>query len=166
MELQRLRADHASALLAFELENREYFAGSIPDRGDEYFAGFDARHAALLAEQETGTIQFHLLVDDAGQVIGRMNLIDVADGAADLGYRIAEKAAGRGVATAAVKELLALAAAEYGLESLRAATTVTNLASQTVLTRCGFVPSGEVVLSGKPGITYTLRLRDSGGERG
>ncbi|MEV4065036.1 hypothetical protein [Nonomuraea dietziae] len=37
-ELQRLRSDHASALLAFERENRAYFAASIPDRGDAYFA--------------------------------------------------------------------------------------------------------------------------------
>lgn len=52
--MERLRADHASALLAFELENRAYFAASIPDRGDEYFASFPARHEALLVEQEAG----------------------------------------------------------------------------------------------------------------
>jgi ribosomal-protein-alanine N-acetyltransferase len=166
VRLERLRADHAPALLAFEVENREYFAASIPDRGDAFFAEFAARHDALLAEQVTGTIQFHVLVDDGGQIIGRVNLIDLADGAANLGYRIAEKAAGRGVATAAAKELIALAATEYGLESLRAATTVGNVASQTVLARVGFVRTGEVVLSGKPGISYTLRLGDRDGERG
>jgi ribosomal-protein-alanine N-acetyltransferase len=166
VRLERLRADHAPAVLAFEVENREYFAASIPDRGDAYFTEFAARHAALLEEQDIGTIQFHLLVDDAGEVIGRMNLIDLADEAADVGYRIAEKAAGRGVATAAVKELIALAIAEYGLESLRAKTTVGNVGSQIVLARAGFVRTGEVVLNGKPGITYTLRLGDRGGERG
>jgi [ribosomal protein S5]-alanine N-acetyltransferase len=36
--LQRLRRDHAAALLAFELESRAFFAASIPDRGDDYFA--------------------------------------------------------------------------------------------------------------------------------
>ena len=53
-ELQSLRPDHASALLAFEQENRAYFAASIPDRGDDYFTDFDARHRELLGEQAPG----------------------------------------------------------------------------------------------------------------
>jgi [ribosomal protein S5]-alanine N-acetyltransferase len=32
-ELQRLHADHAPAVLAFELANRTYFAAFISDRG-------------------------------------------------------------------------------------------------------------------------------------
>jgi ribosomal-protein-alanine N-acetyltransferase len=39
-ELQRLRADHAPAVLAFELANRAYFATFISDRGDEFFDHF------------------------------------------------------------------------------------------------------------------------------
>lgn len=157
LRLERLCSDHAPALLAFEVENREYFAKSIPDRGDAYFAEFEARHEALLDEQETGAIQFHLVLD-GDQVVGRVNLVDLINGSADLGYRIAEKATGQGVASAAVRVVLELAASEYGLTSVRAATTVTNKASQAVLTRLGFVPTGEIVLSGKPGITYTRQL--------
>ena len=52
--------------------------------------------------------------------------------------RIAEKAAGKGLATAAVRAVAGLAAADYGLTTLRAGTNVTNVASQTVLTRAGF----------------------------
>src|SRR5947209_7544086 len=48
-DLQLVRLDHAPALLAFEWENRAYFAASIPDRGDEFFAEFDTRHAQMLA---------------------------------------------------------------------------------------------------------------------
>lgn len=157
-ELQRLRADHAPALLAFERENRAYFAAVIPDRGDEYFARFDELLRDLLTDQDAGLLHFHVLVDDAGQVLGRVNLVDVADGTAELGYRIAESAAGRGLATAAVRELCALAATEYGLVALRAATTLDNAASRTVLARTGFVPIGETVLSGRPAIRYTLDL--------
>ena len=50
-ELQPLRLDHGPALLAFERENRAYFAASIPDRGDDYFATFAERHRELLAWQ-------------------------------------------------------------------------------------------------------------------
>jgi ribosomal-protein-alanine N-acetyltransferase len=157
-ELQRLRLDHAPALLAFEQENRVYFAASIPDRGDDYFAGFDARHRDLLAEQAAGLHHFHLLIGEGGEVLGRVNLVDVRDGSAELGYRIAEKAANQGLATAAVKQICALAAVEYGLTTLRAVTTLDNAGSRAVLARTGFVPTGEIVLSGRPGLEYTLNL--------
>lgn len=157
-ELQRLRADHAPAVLAFELENRAYFVRSISDRGDDYFAHFEDRHNALLADQAAGLLHCHVLVDPDGAVLGRVNLFDVADGSAELGYRIAERAAGQGVATAAVKQLCALAASEYGLTELRAATTVDNVASRAVLARTGFVPTGEADFGGRPGIEYRLEL--------
>ncbi|MFB7916586.1 GNAT family N-acetyltransferase [Streptomyces sp. NPDC056061] len=145
-ELQRLRADHAPALRAFERENRTFFAASVPDRGDDYFIHFEARHAALLAEQSTGLGHFHLLVDADGAILGRFNLVDVANGSAELGYRVAEKATGRGLATTTVRRLCTLAAEEYGLTTLRAATTLDNPASRTVLARAGFVPTGEELL--------------------
>lgn len=157
-ELQWLRPDHADALLAFERENRAYFAVTIPDRGDEYFEHFAERHDSLLAEQDAGVSIFHVLVGDDGEVLGRFNLVDLENGTADLGYRMAQKAAGRGMATAAVLEICRLAVAEYGLRSMRAATTRDNLASQKVLTRTGFVPVGETRLAGQPGIQYLRRL--------
>ncbi|MER7110792.1 GNAT family N-acetyltransferase [Streptomyces sp. NPDC000229] len=160
--LQRLRPDHAQALLAFERENRAYFAASVPDRGDEYFAHFDARHRELLGEQAAGLHFFHLVVDDGGEVLGRVNLIDVADGSAELGYRIAERAAGRGLATAAVRDVCALAAAEYGLTTLRAVTTLDNAGSRAVLERTGFTPTGDIHLDGRPGLRFVRHL--DGGE--
>ncbi|MEU9033203.1 GNAT family N-acetyltransferase [Streptomyces sp. NPDC048383] len=156
--LRLLRFDHAPALLAFERENRAYFAASVPDRGDTYFAGFQERHRELMAEQEAGLHFFHVLVDEDGQVLGRVNLIDVADGSAELGYRIAERAAGRGLATAAVREVCALAGAEYGLTTLRAVTTLDNPGSRTVLTRTGFTPVGELLLDGRPGLSFVRPL--------
>ncbi|MFI9624900.1 GNAT family N-acetyltransferase [Streptomyces sp. NPDC052042] len=165
-ELQRLRADHAPALLAFERENRAYFAASVPDRGDDYFTHFNTRHAALLAEQAAGTCHFHVLVstgpDDRGEILGRFNLVDVADRSAELGYRVAEKATGRGLATATIRHLCTLATEEYGLTTLRATTTLDNPASQAVLTRTGFAPTGEEpVLDGRPGLTYVRDLSNA-----
>ncbi|MFD5426610.1 GNAT family N-acetyltransferase [Streptomyces sp. NPDC127084] len=158
-ELQLLRPDHAPALLDFERENRAYFAASVPDRGDDYFLDFEERHRALLAEQQAGACYFHVLVDPEGDILGRLNLVDVADGAAGLGYRIAKRAAGRGLATRAVQELCQRAAGEYGLSVLRAETTLDNPASQAVLTRTGFTVVGETELDGRPGLSY---LRDLG----
>ncbi|MEU2617787.1 GNAT family N-acetyltransferase [Streptomyces sp. NPDC007157] len=157
-ELQLLRPDHAPAILAFEEENRAYFAATIPDRGDDYFARFEERHRALLAEQAAGICYFHVVVGEAGEALGRVNLVDVADGGADLGYRIAERAAGRGLATWAAREICDLAATGYGLTFLRAATTLGNAASRAVLARAGFTVTGETRLSGHPGLTYLRRL--------
>lgn len=64
------------------------------------------------------------LVDGEGAVVGRVNLVDVADGEAELGYRVAESAAGRGLATSAVRQVCGLAGGAYGLRALRAATDV------------------------------------------
>jgi [ribosomal protein S5]-alanine N-acetyltransferase len=157
-ELQLVRPDHAPALLAFELENRAYFAAAVPDRGDDYFAAFDQVHRELLESQAAGQDLYHVLVQEDGTIVGRVNLFEVADGSADLGYRIAERAAGRGLATAAVRQVIALAAAEYGLTELRAAARAENVASRAVLERTGFAADGEVELSGLPGITYRLKL--------
>lgn len=141
-ELQKLRPDHAQAVLAFELANRDYFAAHITDRGDDYFAAFDDRYADLLAEQENGICVFYLLIDEDGSVLGRFNLYDLEDGTAVLGYRVARDAAGRGVATATVTELCAFAARRHGLRTLRAATSEQNIASRRVLAKAGFVPVG------------------------
>jgi ribosomal-protein-alanine N-acetyltransferase len=157
-ELQRLRAGHAPAILAFELANRAYFAGFISDRGDEFFDQFTERYQALLAEQEAGICVFYVLVGDDGTVLGRFNLYDLQDGTAVLGYRVAQHVAGRGVATATVRELCRLAAAQHGLRTLSAETTHDNVASQRVLTKAGFVPVGPAEPGGRPGTRYQRDL--------
>ncbi|WP_262061644.1 GNAT family N-acetyltransferase [Streptomyces sp. STR69] len=161
-ELQRLRADHAPAVLAFELANRAYFAASVTDRGDDYFEHFTDRYDALLAEQEAGVCAFHVLVAEDGSVLGRFNLFDLVEGgSADLGYRVARHVAGQGVATATVEELCRLAATRHGLRTLRAATSDANTASQKVLAKTGFVPVGRALpaeIGGKQGTWYERNL--------
>jgi len=159
-ELQQLRADHGPAVLDFELANRAYFVGFINDRGDEFYDHFADRHRAMLAEQGAGLGAFYVLVED-GSVLGRFNLYDLKDGTAELGYRVAQHVAGRGVATATVRELCQLAAARHGVRTLRAATSHANVASQKVLAKAGFVPVGPAdpaALGGKPGTRYQRDL--------
>jgi ribosomal-protein-alanine N-acetyltransferase len=157
-ELQRLRADHASAVLAFELANRAYFASFISDRGDAYFGRFTEEHATMLADQEAGTRACYVLVAGDGSVLGRFNLFDIDNGTAVLGYRVAEHAAGQGVATATVQELCRLAATQHGLHTIKAATTHTNVASQRVLIKSGFTPVGPADIGGKQGTWYRRDL--------
>jgi [ribosomal protein S5]-alanine N-acetyltransferase len=160
-ELERLRADHGPAILAFEIANRTYFAASISDRGDDFFEHFSERFDELLVEQDAGRDAYFVLVEEAGTVIGRFNLFHISDGAAELGYRVAQRVAGRGVATAAVQEMCQLAASQLGLHTLRAKTTDDNVGSQKVLIKVGFVPCGPTSIRGRLAIWYRREL--SGG---
>ena len=160
-ELQPLNADHAEAVLAFEVANRAYFATFISDRGDAYFERFAEQYDALLADQQAGQGAYYVLVDDDGTVLGRFNLTLVANGVALLGYRVAEHVAGRGVATATVRDLSRLAASRHGVHTLRAATSTANAASRRVLLSAGFTEAGAAEpsdLGGKQGSWYQRDL--------
>ncbi|MET8170736.1 GNAT family N-acetyltransferase [Streptomyces sp. NPDC005329] len=161
-ELKRLRGGHAPAVLAFELANRAYFAASISDRGDGFFDQFTDRYNASLAEQEAGICAFYVLVAEDGSVLGRFNLYDLEDDTARLGYRVAERVAGRGVATATVRELCRMATAMHGLRTLRAATSHDNAASRRVLVKAEFVavgPASPADLGGRSGTWYQRGLQ-------
>ena len=161
-ELKRLHAGHAPAVLAFELANRTYFAASVSDRGNDFFDQFTDRYNASLAEQEAGICAFYVVVAEDGSVLGRFNLYDVEDDTARLGYRVAERFAGRGVATSAVRELCRMATAVHGLLTLRAATSHDNAASRKVLAKAGFVSAGPATpadLGGKSGTWYQRDLQ-------
>jgi ribosomal-protein-alanine N-acetyltransferase len=162
-ELQRLRPDHEGPVLAFETANRCYFAASISDRGDEFFENYAQRHRELLADQQAGKRAFYVLVADDGAIIGRFNLVFVEEGVAEVGYRVAQRVAGQGVATAALRELCLLAGSRHGVKILRAAASSANLASQKVLLKAGFIPIGPAdpsELGGKQGFWYERNLTD------
>ncbi|MGA8245462.1 MAG: GNAT family N-acetyltransferase [Nocardioides sp.] len=153
-DLQPLGPLHASAVLAFEVANRAYFAGFISDRGDEFFEHFAERYDVLLADQEAGRGAYYALVADDGTVLGRFNLVFPEPGVAELGYRVAEQAAGRGVATATVRDLCAIAGSRHGVRTLRAAASHGNAASRRVLVNAGFTevgPASPSELGGKRG---------------
>lgn len=147
MRLVPLTAEHQDAVLEFETVNRTYFAASITDRGDDFFADYPARHAALLAMQAAGTDRFHLVLTDDGSIAGRVNLMEVADGDAKVGYRVGRDYAGRGLATEAVRQVCHLARSAYGLTRLYAVASVDNHASQTVLLRNDFIIVGETTVA-------------------
>ena len=165
LDLQRLNGDHLQALLAFELENRAYFARSVADRGDEYFETFAERLRALLYEQDAGISLFFVLIDCDGSIVGRLNLYDLNDGTAEVGYRVAERVAGRGVATQALSDLCRKAARDHGLRTLTAGTSTANVGSQRVLEKAGFVSTGTRVVDGEPSLTFMLALAGLFGDR-
>lgn len=153
-----MHSKHASAVLAFEQANRTYFAAFVSDRGDAFFDEFSKQYEELLAEQEIRRDAYYVLVDEEGSVLGRFNLYEIEGDTAEIGYRVAERVAGRGLATAGVCELCRLAASEHGVRTLRARTTHENVASQRVLVKAGFVEGGEADINGKPAISFERKL--------
>ena len=78
-----------------------------------------------------------------GTVIGDLSFKGVApDGMAEIGYGLREGFCGRGYMTEAVKAIVAWALTQQGVTRVEAETDPDNTASQKVLSRAGFIPTG------------------------
>jgi [ribosomal protein S5]-alanine N-acetyltransferase len=139
--------DDAPVLAELLRINRDFLAPWEPVRQQAHFTAAGQRIAvqAALTEHGHGRNLPCVILDEAGEVVGRVNLNNIVRGAsqsASLGYWLASASGGRGLATAAVREIARLAFAELGLHRLQADTLVHNVPSQRVLARNGFVRIG------------------------
>lgn len=143
MQLLPPTLDVAEELLRFETDNRAFFEARINSRPEGYYSPDGVRAAITLAQREAAedkAYQF-LIRSDAGELVGRINLTGVRRKhfhCADLGYRIAEAAGGRGHASEAVRLVLTKAFGELGLLRVTANARVSNEGSIKVLLRSGF----------------------------
>lgn len=170
--IRTLRPDDAAPLLAFEQANRAWFERHIDGRPDTFYSvdGIHAHVAQFLDEHAQGRLHPCVIVDQHGELIGRANLKDIDGQAqtAEVGYRIGQQQAGKGLATAALHHLIALAQDEWRLASLSAYAIDGNTASIRVLERCGFVQGMAVpdiaIVAGNvvDGHAYALDLRSAG----
>ncbi|WP_018930726.1 GNAT family N-acetyltransferase [Gracilibacillus lacisalsi] len=139
--IEQLQYKDADKLFKFELENRNFFEKMVPSRGDDYydFEIFKKRHQALLDEQAQGLSYFYLIKNISGEILGRMNLVDIDKSgySGHVGYRVGESYTGKGIAYTALK-LLIETVSEQGIKQLLAKTTNNNIASQKVLEKNGF----------------------------
>ncbi|MED4751832.1 GNAT family protein [Brevibacillus choshinensis] len=137
-----LRMEDAIELYQFESSNRAFFEKMVPSRGEDYYRyeHFLQSLEQLLEEQEAGLSLFTLIRDEAGMIVGRMNVVDMdrEKGTGHIGYRVGEAVAGKGVASLALTLLLKEAAERYGMTKLYAKTTRDNIPSQKVLLKHGF----------------------------
>ena len=135
------------ALAELRRANRDFLAPWEPVRGDGCFTPDGQRTIVTraLARYGEGTHLPHVICDESGQVAGRINLNDIVRGAfqsATLGYWLGAEFNGRGLATAAVRNIIRLAFDDLGLHRIEAGTLVHNIRSQRVLERSGFVRFG------------------------
>ncbi|NUO57961.1 MAG: GNAT family N-acetyltransferase [Hamadaea sp.] len=138
--------DDAPAVTALLQANREALAPWEPTREDAWFTLENQRtvlETSLAAYAQGAMVP--LVILDGDEVIGRLNLNGITRGAlqsAAIGYWVSSAHQGRGFATRAVADAVALAFGDLGLHRLQAETLLHNTASQQVLLRNGFRPFG------------------------
>jgi len=84
-------------------------------------------------------------MDELGRVVGMITLQSIIRGAfqsCSVGYWLAEDAQGRGLATAALREVTQVAFRELRLHRVQAETLTHNVRAQRVLERLGFTRYG------------------------
>jgi len=139
--------EDAAGLLAFELENRAWFERWVHARDPAYYR-LEAMHAAIeeaARERVAGSGHQYVAFGADGRIVGRVNLRNVRSRpfrSAELGYRIGEREAGRGFASADVALCLHEAFGALGLWRVEATARPINAASIRVLERCGFAAWG------------------------
>jgi [ribosomal protein S5]-alanine N-acetyltransferase len=137
--IRRLTPDDAGDLVALLVENREFLAPVEPVRDKRYFTAAGQRERI----EEEGTQAFAILAEN--RIAGTVTLSNIIYGSfqsANVGYWVAERFNGRGLATRAVAEVVEIAFGELGLHRLEAGTLVHNLPSRRVLEKNGFEPIG------------------------
>jgi ribosomal-protein-alanine N-acetyltransferase len=125
--------------VALLVENRAFLAPFEPARDERFFTVDGQRERIESDESEA----FAIL--DGDRIAGTVGLSHIARGplqSANLGYWVAERLNGRGLATKAVGEVTEIAFGELGLHRLEAATLVDNVGSQRVLQKNDFEPIG------------------------
>lgn len=140
--IKKLQDEDLEKLFEFELENRAYFEGMVPSRGDDYynFEIFKQRNTALIDEQAQGLSYFYLIKNKEGLILGRMNLVDIemSQALGHIGYRVGKAYTGKGIANIALNLLLETTT-ELGIRQISAKTTTNNIASQRILVKNGFL---------------------------
>jgi ribosomal-protein-alanine N-acetyltransferase len=137
----------APALAELVRVNRDFLAPWEPVRSEDYFTvgGQRAIIGDALARYKQGSALPHVILDRTGRVVGRITLNGIVRGpfqSCSMGYWLSASDNGRGLATAAVREIIGVAFGELGLHRIQAETLLNNIRSQRVLERGGFVRIG------------------------
>jgi [ribosomal protein S5]-alanine N-acetyltransferase len=135
--IRPLTLDDADELASLLAANRRFLAPYEPDRPDEFFTPAGQRERLAVPLENS----WRFAVLDGQAIAGTISLTNVVHGAfqsGTVGYWVAEDRNGRGLATAAVRDLLVFAFGEAKLHRVEAGALVDNVRSQRVLERNGF----------------------------
>ncbi|MEZ8319744.1 GNAT family N-acetyltransferase [Vibrio splendidus] len=140
--LHLLHSNDVSALLEFEVENREWFEQFVPAREDRFYSntGVAEQITSFLTEYDNGEMIPMLIKDSNSTICGRINIRDIDQNAesGELGYRVGRPFASKGIASNAVRKLLIYLAENSSLKYVDAYALVGNVGSNKILSNTGF----------------------------
>ncbi|MBE8578189.1 GNAT family N-acetyltransferase [Vibrio sp. OPT18] len=140
--LHLLQPNDASALLDFEVENREWFEQFVPAREGRFYSneGVAEQVTNFLTEYDNGEMIPMLIKDANGIVCGRINIRDIGlnGESGELGYRVGHAYGSKGIASYAVRKLLIYLAEHSSLKYVDAYALVGNVGSNKILSNTGF----------------------------
>lgn len=139
--LRVLRREDGPHLAELTRQNQRFLHGWMPS-GDQLPEPDFA--ASIVADIEAGGTWFGVIEHD-DELAGALSLNNIRYGisrCAILGYWVAERFNGQGVATEAVRQALDIAYDQYSLHRLDAFTRVDNYGSQRLLEKNGFERCG------------------------
>jgi RimJ/RimL family protein N-acetyltransferase len=154
--LREVNESDLDALFEQQADPASSAMAGVPSRNR---ADFDAHWRRILADDSCVT----LVIDVDGEVAGHV-LSWPSEGRRYIGYWVAREYWGRGLATAALAELVA----ELPNRPLHALVSTDNIGSIRVLEKNGFVAIGpaddKMADEGVPGLLYELRDASSPGD--
>lgn len=157
ISLRLLNKQDCYELLQFELVNRNWFEQFIAPRPNSFYSvsGVEQHIDQCLQLYQSQQMYPTLIIDREKKIVGRANLhkIDRLKGQAEIGYRIAQLAAGKGLTTLAIQQLVEIAFNVLNLKRLDAVVLNNNPASKRVLEKLNFKAvaemSGQVEIQNK-----------------
>jgi ribosomal-protein-alanine N-acetyltransferase len=144
--LRPLHVGDVDLLCDLYAANRDFLTPTDPARSERFYTR-DGQLASLeqLEHDRAADAAYRFLIEAGGEPAGVISASRITRGPfqnAGLGYWVAKRLNGRGVATRAVALVCEWGFGEAGLHRLEAATLTDNVASQTVLRRNGFSEVG------------------------
>jgi len=133
--IRPVRPEDADELAALYAANRDFLAPYEPVRPPEFFTA-EGQRERLERQLEGETHPFAILDGDA--IAGTINAVRDGPESCVIGYWVDGARNGRGLASAAVAEILVYVFGALALHRVEAATLVDNVASQRVLEKNGF----------------------------
>ncbi|WP_175989715.1 GNAT family N-acetyltransferase [Bacillus sp. Marseille-Q1617] len=138
----------AEAMLAFELENREFFKDFSPLMKDDFYTLQSQKDRVERTKKRMENDEYYafgIFHNDTDELIGNISLSDVIRGPLQccyIGYSVSKKQNGKGYTTEAVQLVVDYAFKELNLHRVEAGVMLHNIASMRVLEKARFHKEG------------------------
>lgn len=138
-------ARDASEIAELHLRCRDSNQSLEPERPDEYFTADGIRERLERSQFDHEDRQIDWVICYDQKIVGKVTISNIVRGvfqSGHLGYSVEPLLRGKGIATLAVRQALDIAFTALGLHRVEAGTLLSNIASQRVLEKTGFIRIG------------------------